>query len=475
MKKTLLAVAVAAGAVILVSPKIIASKFDSQINQVMNSINDFPGYTASIVNTKEGWFNTSTTLRLAFDVAQMDPSMANQSPEVMEMFEDLNIDVLVDMQHGPILLNKGLGLSDIRVSVPNTSDDVKNGDTRVENIYLFDGKIGLFGDLSYTDSFSAMQMPIAGGEGEFVFSGYQGSGETVDGNINYAGSSSSIEVISQGMNFKMGDITANWEGQFDLVKMMEGIYGDSKTNFIIGNFEASQAAQTLFAWEDFELFVNTSVDDSNLMDMHGGYRVTALDTPIEQFKDIEIIFELNNLDQQFTKTYYELVVPMQHPDADPEALLNSLKQPAIKFLSYEPEFKINNIGFSTAAGTLKSNATVKLAEYSIDESQLEDPNFWQNNVLLNSGIDLPKGLALDLLQKNIMMQLQADPGAAGYTPEQLQELAVQQAQMTLNNFLQGGFITENNGQLQLAFNVANGMGNLNGNQIPLEDLLPAQQ
>ncbi len=475
MKKTLLAVAVAAGAVILISPKIIANKIDSQIRQVVNSINDLPGYHASIVNTEQSWFNSTATLNISLDFAELNPAMAAQSPEAAAMFDDLNINVLVDAQHGPILLNKGLGLSDIHVSVPNTSDELTDGENKVENIYLFDGKVNLFGDLSYSDSFPAMHIAFPEGDGKFLFSGYEGTGETVQGNFIYSGTSTSMQMASPEVDLNISDITINWEGEFDIAKLMQGIYGNSKTSIVIGNFAATQATQSLFGWEDFELYANTNVDASDLMSMQAGYRIASLNTPIEKFEDIEIAFELNNLDQTFMKTYQELVLSMQTADAASQEMLDDLKEPVIQLLSHKPEVTITNVGFKTAAGTLQSNATVKLAEYDINETQLQDADFWQNNLLLDSGIDLPKGLALDLLQKYLMVQFQADPGAAGYTPQQLQELATQQSQMMLDNFMQGGFFTEENGQLQLAFNIANGMANLNGQEMPLEALMPAQQ
>lgn len=473
MKKSLLALAVAAAGVSLVAPKFIGDNAQTQLNQFVAKINELPGYQLTVLNTKQGWFSSSSKLEFGLDLTEYDPNLADD-PEVAKMMEDWKFAVEVDIQHGPVLLSKGLGLTDIKVCVPGTSDDIKHDGKKVENIYLFDGKLSLFGNLSYEDSISPMVIEFDNDAGNFMFSGYSGSTNTQNGIAGYTGQAASLEIKTPVMNMSMSDISNEFTGEIDFAKLAMGIYSDMKGSFNIGNFAVTQAAQPLVAMDDLEVFVSNDVDDNNVTDMQIAYRIAKADTPIENFTDVEIAVELNNVNQNVMTQYTEMMMSMQDPQIDEEQLLEKVKPFVVDFLTAQPDMKITNIGFTTAAGTLQSQADFKLADYEIDDAKLVDAEFWQNNVLLTSSVSLPKTMLLDLTQKNLMLQFQADPSAAQYTPEQLQELADQQAQMMADNFMQGGFLVEKDGELQLNFSVKDGMGDLNGQQIPLAALLPAE-
>lgn len=474
MKKSLLTLAIAAGAIILIAPKIIANQSDQQILQAVEKIDSLPGYEASIVSTEKSWFSTQTNVSVALDPAQFAGATNAGTEQMSAMLELFQIDVEIAMQYGPVLINKGLGLSDIQIRVPNDSDKVKNDGEIVKNIYFFDGKLDLFGDIAYEDSFSAMQFAPDEEGSHISFSGYRGTGVVNNGLVDYAGSAPSFDITSPEMSASMSDLEITWEGDFDLAKLMKGIYGNSASKFSIADFDLTQAGQSVFGWQDLEFYINTKINAAELANMQAGYRIAALDTPIENFEDIEIAFEISNFDQQFMETYSQILLPMQTQQTIPDDLLNKIQPPIIAALAHQPELKLTNMGFKTSTGTFKSNATLSLADYDINPAQFQDPVFWQNNIVLESGLDLPKDMALDLAKKGLLMQFQADPAAASYTAEQLQEMATQQAEMTLNNFMQGGFLVAQNEQLQLRFNIAGGTANLNGNDIPLSAMLPAQ-
>lgn len=475
MNKSLVAVVIVAGAAAAITPKIISGKANSEFENAINAVNETPGYKLTVVKDQQGWFSTHKTLNFSIDPTQFDPSIGATNPEALEMFEDFAFDIHVDMHHGPILLSKGLGLSDIQIRIPNTSDEVTNQDQVVENIYEFDGKLNLLGNLSYEDAISAMQIDLSEDGEQLTFSGYKGVAKSSGGIVDYSGTAPSLDVQTPVMNMAMSDLTVTWNGEFDFAQLVQGIYGSMSSNFNIGSFDTTQASQKLFGWENLEFYVNSKVAQDNVADMQMGYKVASLDTPIEKFQDIEIAFEFNNFDQSFMKTWSELMLPGQNQVLSGDELTQKLKGPVLSLLTHKPELKITNIGLTTASGTLKSQAHMQLADYNVDESQFEDANFWQNNLMLDSSVTLPKALALDLVQKNLMFQFSADPAAAEYTPEQLQEIAAQQSQMMLDNFMQGGFLVEQNGELQLNFNVKGGTANLNGNDIPLAALIPAGQ
>lgn len=473
MKKSLLALAVATAGVCLIAPKFIGDNADAELTRVIAEVSELPGYQLTLVSKEKGWFASSATLNIAFDPTEFDPQIA-QSPEAMAMFENLQFDFEVDMQHGPILAEKGLGLSDIKIRIPNTSEAIKNAGELVENIYQFDGKLSLLGGLTYMDSISPLEMEFDGQPGKLTFSGYEGEAKNTNGELDYAAKAGSLNINSPMFDFAISDIATNWKGDFDLAKLTKGIYGNMETSFRIGKMEATQVSQPVFGMQDLEISIASVADDNDVADMKAAYLIKQLDTPIEKFTDVELGFEFNNLSQNAMSKYADVIASLQTQELNEDEFLETLKPFVIDLMSAKPEIKITNIGFTTAAGTMKSQADVKLANYDIDESNVVDKSFWEQNLVLNSGLSLPTALATDLMSKNTMLQMRMDPNAAQYTPEQLQEMASQQAQMMVNGFMQGGFLVEENGELTLNFNVKDGIANLNGQEIPLAALLPAQ-
>lgn len=473
MKKPLLVVASAAVAAVLVAPKIIGNDASQRLDEIVAEVNNLPGYEITVLETEKNWFSSSSTVKLAFDPFALDPSVAS-TPEVEEMLSLLQLEMKIDMQHGPVLLNKGLGLSDIQIRIPNTFDKIKHNNEIVENLYVYDGKVSLLGDMVYSDSFSPMQVIFDSGA-IFEFTGYKGSGVTNNGKMDYIGEAKTAEVNSPQMNFTLSDMKINWNGDYEFSKIIKGIYGDMQSSFVVGDFQAKAASQPLFGGQGLAFYFNSLEQDNELIDMQFGYLIEALDTPIDKFEDIEIKFEFNNLSQRFMQEYQQLMVAVQDPQLDQEKLLADLKPAMIDILSYKPFFQMSNMGFKTVAGVATSHADVKLANYEVDEDKLVDITYWQNNLLVDSAVALPKSLATDLVEKTVMMQLNSNPDAAQYTPEKKKELAAQQAKMMVDSFLQSGYIVEENEQLQLNFAVKDGVANLNGQEFPLSAIMPATE
>ena len=426
-----------------------------------------------ILNTEQSWFSTSSTLSFGLDLAAFEPDIAN-NPQLEEMIEDFKFTLELNMQHGPILLDKGLGLTSFQLRIPTTSEKITFEGEKVENIYLVDGKLNLFGDLSYTDSISPMTIEFDNDSGKFSFSGYSGVATHQNGGIAYTGQAASLAVDTPVLTLSLSNVSNDWTGKFDLEMLLKGLYNDIEMSLDIGKFVISDATQQLMAMDDLKLYVSNTLDENNIVDMKGAYRIAKADTPIDVFEDIEIAFEINNISQHAMSQYTDTMLSLQDPQMDEDQLQKLIKPFVLELMEAEPEVKITNVGFTTAAGTLKSQADIKLADYTINDTKLMEATFWQNNLLLTSSVSLPKTLLVDLVEKSLMMQFQAEPSTAQYTSEQLQGMAAQQAEITANNLMQSGFFVEQNGALLLNFKVQDGTGNLNGQSIPLAALLPTQ-
>lgn len=66
MKKSLLALALAGGFALLITPKFIGDSVINKVEQTVENFNDQPGYNVTISNHQTSWFNSQTTINVGF-------------------------------------------------------------------------------------------------------------------------------------------------------------------------------------------------------------------------------------------------------------------------------------------------------------------------------------------------------------------------------------------------------------------------
>ena len=93
-KPVLIAGAAVISAAVLITPKLVGSSVDDGLKSLVENINAQPGYTVSVKDFEQTWFDSTATISIQFD----DPQIAGASDDDPISF---NFDIDVNVDHGP--------------------------------------------------------------------------------------------------------------------------------------------------------------------------------------------------------------------------------------------------------------------------------------------------------------------------------------------------------------------------------------
>ena len=91
----------------LIGPKIIGSVVNGKMDDFVGSLNESPGYEATIVSSQSSWFSTVATVKVGVNPVIFGDLSAN--PEAAEFFDNFSVNAHVTAQHGPFLTLNGVG------------------------------------------------------------------------------------------------------------------------------------------------------------------------------------------------------------------------------------------------------------------------------------------------------------------------------------------------------------------------------
>ena len=183
--------------------------------------------------------------------------------------------------------------------------------------------------------------------------------------------------------------------------------------------------------------------------------------------------EFNNISKPFIDAYLEVMKNSANV-ADPDALVAEMttvvETHKEALLMAQPEFAISDLGFTMEHGTLNASMRMGLAEITQMPAQLNEA-FITENMQATAHLDVAKPLAVYLAKAYVISMLEANGQAAQMTAEQLEQMATQQAAMLLNSFAQQGMLKSEGDTYQLDLELAQGLLNLNGQSIPLGQMM----
>jgi len=202
MKKILL---IGAGIIVLVAviaPKIISNSFNQKLDSIVEMINKNPAYSASIKQRTSAWFSSAATINIALDSAVF---AQEADPALQETFADMNVDVLVNAQHGPVLTQNGVALGWLTWNARVDGNSLR--DTLVFDantpFYQITNHTNLLGASSFTDKVPSFQVKDNEAFTQLTFSGWNGSGSFSDSEASYQGMLGTISADSAFGKFEL--------------------------------------------------------------------------------------------------------------------------------------------------------------------------------------------------------------------------------------------------------------------------------
>ena len=469
MKKVLLFVLVLIIAAALVGPKIVGSQLQSGIQDTVDSINQNPNYTASVISLESTWFTTTAEVSICLEMPDI-PELAGQIPV------DFSVNVHLSSQHGPILTSDGFTIAWLHTVMQTKSTKTPEGLVLPGNkpFYQFKGITGLLGTTSYQDEVATINYTDSETGGTVMFSGLHGNGEISDGGLFYKATADSMNMaIENILDFDVQGLTIDVKSSESLAVMMsQGLYDSSSTLGINVVTFKDLMLDTQSRTVDTKIIVRTEYDSANGM---GNAKITttiaSLDTSDMNLTDVNTVLELNKLQAKFLLAYQDFSKKLMDNMTDPTQVENDLQafmqDHLLEQLQASPEYSISKLSGKINGSEFDGKVMAKLSGVTELPMSLEDPGFWMQHTVIDSKMKMQKGAAEFIAGQVVSSQLLANPQFVELSEEERTQIINQQVEGMLAGLVQQGMITLEDEEYIATFTMEAGVALLNGNPIPL--------
>lgn len=451
----------------LIGPKFVGPQAEGAIKQHIEVINQLPAYKASMVSFDSGWFSSTATVSLGIDFGSVYPDAS--APD------DLSFEVVIDVQHGPVLtqFSPGLGMASFEAYA---KDDALREHLDWEEdtpFYHLNGSAGFFGGISYDDaivpfSSKANDEPIG-----LTSSGYEGTGKISSDEFSYEGKLEGAEAFISGQTISLGELELSTEAKGNMLDIMKGELYEGDMSAKLEEVTVRESGDTdLFELKNLGIeFISAFSNDEKSMNIDMNYAVESLKTEDFDLDELKLKMAINNIDSEFLLAYHEMVqnVYDQDPGEIEVATQKLIEESLPQLLQAEPEFVISEFSGEMEPGDFKGNLTAKLVGVTQVPKKLANTQFWLSSLMVDSSIAIDKPLLKWVAEQQMLSTMRMQmPGA---DEAELQQMAEQQAPMMIDMYLQQGLLKEEDDEYRSEFQMENGEGVLNGQKIPLAKMM----
>ncbi len=468
MKKSLV-IGAAIVAIVMVTPKFLAAPINQQVGNIVTKINDAPGYKASITEQHSGWFTSFAKINVAFDVNTSSASSQDGS----DIYEDLNGELTLHIQHGPILLANGISLGLAAWSIE--TDKTLLRDTlsypESQSIYTIKGNTGFSGDSHYKDEIAAFSTTE---NTENTFSGWAGKGLMSNSGSYYSGVTQAVKIANENASGSIENIALNIELDGNWLTALDNPIYNSTGNFSIDSFSLTPAAAPFGANPskpspitidglaiNFKTQKNT---DETLIDTLINYGFKKIESPTLSASDFIFNMELKNLEKEFLKAYQNTV---SDPEGYEAGLQKMLENNLLAQLQTSPEVNIKELSIHIDGNKFSGNLFTKVENIDTLPAQLNDTRFWIQHTTASTNIKLDKAFALTLGESILLPQLANNPGTQSLPVSQHKEIVASQVNGMLSGLIVQGLLVEKDESYEADLRLEKGQATINGQATPL--------
>jgi uncharacterized protein YdgA (DUF945 family) len=460
-------------AALLASPYAIGMFTEARLTERIESYDANPVVATEVESYERGWRRSRATLRFGLDTTYLQALQSTNQALPPAMMAALSIPVVVELAHGPLLTENGVGLGTAAVRAFIDPDWPAGQLARqllgVPYLLEFRGRAGFGTGFDFEGEIPPF-------EGAFPGASYNFSGLDFSGRIDGADTEIHAEITNAAL--QAPDLSAMMES-FSLT----GDYVYRPNLVLIGTgrlaIDRITAANPLLGggplFQANDLAVESTVtenDDATRLGVQILYSAGALAVADEiAIMNAAIGLNATDIDADAVGRYYTL---MQDPavTADPEAMTASLTSIVDQILAGSPSVSIDPLRFSMPSGDFDARLTV-----SVDGSVLPPGAAMnlQNIGLLLGALDaslqatVSKPLAAELVALGLRQQLAMTGSATGepLAPEDLAAMADAQAGLTLTALTAQGLLVDDGTSYSISLEFANGTATANGQPIPL--------
>ena len=463
-------VAVAIALLLLVSPFAIGSFTENSLREQIEIYDLNASISASVESYERGWFDATARIRfgIADSILEQFP-IADPSMPAAAMLQGLEIPVIVEVTHGPILTDNGFGLgtASIRAYIDPESPMVAVAQNLLGMPYPFEfrGRAGFGMGFRFEGEIPAAENAFE--DLSYSFSGLNYTGRINDGDTSVQASTENLSIQSPFFSAILESLAMDYDYDYRPDKIPLGggefsIASVTATNPLLG-------AEPMFAASDLTMTVSSDENDAGThIDASVVYRAGSLSVAdLFAVNDAAIGITANHLDGAALMEMQEFAANMPL-DVSDEELLELLMPILDQLIAGDPVITLEPARFAMTQGDFDGRAMIAIDSSVLPTGsfmELVNPMFAMQAVSAELEMSISKELAAYLAGMAMGQQLAAvsGPGAAPMAPEQAAAMA--EAQFTV--LVAQGLLVDEGERYSTSIEFTGGTAMANGQPIPL--------
>lgn len=468
MKKRYLALAIII-AVILLLPKYIATQVTPSITNLVASINKMPVYTAQVVEINEGWFSSDAIIKVGIDFDQISAGEIESMPTGKAQF-------LIDFKsaHGPVIISDGFAVALVKWHASYSGNELKpvmQWD-HTQAFYQISGVQQFWNATQFEDTMQAFVIDHEAQNIRADFAGYKGSGTFSNSNFDYSTvlGDATLENDENSALITGVELEMSIDGNY--MEAMDGKLFDTDMVIKIGQFQLTDIVGQFEVMDlkSFNTELIARVDEKNgTANIDQRVDIDSASFSGYQIQDLKMDFAINQLSRIFLEKYQKMANQLagQDPLLVQQQMVEFAQENMLELLSKDPEIDLKNVSATLPEGKFDINAKAQMLAITKLPDNLQDPGFWLSHMMAEANFNSDKAVAEMFAANYLQKQLTANPQTAEMSPEQISQIAAQQAPAMIEAMIQQGFIVEENDAYKANVTLKDNQAMLNGKQMPL--------
>lgn len=461
MKKIIVAI-MAVVAIFLVVPKFFAKPINQHIVNLVEQLDNTPGYQVSIAKHHRGWFSSTAIVTIKIDSDVFISPTADQS-EYADILKKLSGDGTLNIQHGPILIADGLSLGVAAWTFNSDESLLREALTysNVERFYSLKGVTDFSGNSRYTDAITAFTTVKNVNN---TFSGWAGQGTFSQKSLTYSGSSEFF-TLNDKTDVTVKDIKLKIQADSGWLEMLENPIYNSTGKLSVDTINIKVQDESPITMNGLAIAYETEKNtEETLVSMDMSYKVDTVKFSGGEANSFILKIQMNNLEKEFLKAYQNV---MQDPNGLDKGLESLMQDNLFAQLQASPEMNISELSMNINDKRFSGNLFTKLDGVQSLPSNLTDPKFWMSHVIARSDITIEKSLALLLGESILLPQLANNPATQDLPLAQQKEMVAAQINSIVGSLVAQGTLTETENTYESALRLDKGAATINNKVTPL--------
>lgn len=456
-------------AIILLLPKYIGSQVTTSVTNLATSIDKMAVYSAQVIEIDEGWFSSTAIIKVGINFDEISSGELESMPTGKAQF-------LVDFKatHGPVIISDGFAVALVKWQATYSGNELKplmQWD-HSQAFYQISGIQQLWNVSQFEDQIQPFTIDNEAQNIQADFAGYLGNGTFSSSHFDYSATvgKTTIEndenaALISGVELQMSIDGNYWEA-------LEGKLFDTDMVVKIGQFQLNDLFSQLevISLQSSNIEMMARVDEKNATaKIDQRVNVNSASFSGYQIQDLKLDFAINQLSLVFLEKYQKMANQLagQDPIMMQQEMLKFAQDNLLELLTKDPEVDFKNLSAILPEGKFDINAKAQTVAITKLPENLQDPEFWLSHLMAEANLQSDKAVAEMFATNYMRSQLMVNPQTAEMTPEQISQIAAEQAPAMLDAMMEQGFIVEENGLYKSTVTLKDKQAVLNGKPIPL--------